>query len=155
MTQEHTWGASACEVASLSPLSDIGACAIVATRSAVAGVKLLTEDASVAVIAVAEESALKKQRAPAMKQPDVTEKIFPFAKEVTTSPTGTFKIYTFHSLLCLLRIDVKTTNKEIVMSNSNLYVFMMYFFLAYALTTANEKLNKLHSFYVFHHAALL
>lgn len=53
------WGASACEVASLSPLSDIGACAIVATRSAVAGVKLLTEDASVAVIAVAEESALR------------------------------------------------------------------------------------------------
>lgn len=54
-----TCRAAACEVASFAPLSDIGAGAVVATRSVVTGVKLLAEDPSVAVLALAEEGALR------------------------------------------------------------------------------------------------
>ena len=54
----HTWRAGAGEVASFTPLSHVGAGAIVATRPVVAGVELLAEYSGVAVLTLAEESAL-------------------------------------------------------------------------------------------------
>lgn len=56
----HTWRACACEVASFTPLPDIAAGAVIVTRSAVARVKLLTEDSSVAVLTLAKEGALQE-----------------------------------------------------------------------------------------------
>ncbi len=56
----RTWRAGACEVASFTPLSDVGAGAVVATRSVVAGIEFLAEDSRVAVLTLAIESALSK-----------------------------------------------------------------------------------------------
>lgn len=56
----ETWGAGAGEVASLAPLPHVGAGGVVSARPVVAGVELLAEDPSVAVVAVAEESALRR-----------------------------------------------------------------------------------------------
>lgn len=56
----HTWRAGAREVASFTSLPDVGAGAIVATRSVVAGIELLAEDSGVAVLTLAKESALQK-----------------------------------------------------------------------------------------------
>lgn len=58
----HTWRACAGEVASFTPLPDVAAGAVVATRSAVARVKLLTEDSGVAVLALAKEGALQEHK---------------------------------------------------------------------------------------------
>lgn len=57
--KQLTWLAGAGEVASFTTLSDVCAGAIVATRSTMAGVELLAKDSSVAVLALAEEGALK------------------------------------------------------------------------------------------------
>lgn len=53
-----TWGTDAGEVTSLCALPHVAAGAVVTTRSVVAGIQLLTENTSVAVIAVTEEGAL-------------------------------------------------------------------------------------------------
>lgn len=58
-THTHTWRAAACEVMSFTPLSNISAGAVVATRSVVTGIKFLAEDSGVAVFTLAEESALQ------------------------------------------------------------------------------------------------
>lgn len=58
---QHTWGAGAGEVAPIDPLFSVGAGAVVATGSGVAGIKFLTEASSVSVLTLAEESALQKR----------------------------------------------------------------------------------------------
>lgn len=50
------------EVASFTPLPDVSAGAVVATRSVVAGVIFLTKNPGVAVFALAEEGALQKSK---------------------------------------------------------------------------------------------
>lgn len=59
---EHTCGAGAGEVAPVDPLFNVGAGAVVATGSGVAGIKLLTEASSVSVLTLTEESALQTRR---------------------------------------------------------------------------------------------
>lgn len=54
-----TWLTGAREVASFTPLPDVSAGAVVATRSVVAGVIFLTKNPGVAVFALAEEGALR------------------------------------------------------------------------------------------------
>lgn len=56
----HTWLTGAREVASFTPLPDVSAGAVVATRSVVAGVIFLTKNPGVAIFALAEEGALQK-----------------------------------------------------------------------------------------------
>lgn len=51
------------EVASFTPLPDVSAGAVVATRSVVAGVIFLTKNPGVAVFALAEEGALQNATA--------------------------------------------------------------------------------------------
>lgn len=61
MHREHkpTWLTGAREIVPFSSLSDVSTGAVVAARSAVAGVKLLTKNPSEAVLALAEEGALQ------------------------------------------------------------------------------------------------
>lgn len=54
-----TWLAGAREVFPFSPLPDVSAGAVVAAGSAVAGVELLAENPSEAVLTLAEEGALQ------------------------------------------------------------------------------------------------
>lgn len=59
----QTWWAAACEVMAFIPLSNVGAGAVVATGSAVAGIKFFTEDPRVAIFTLTEESALQSTNA--------------------------------------------------------------------------------------------
>lgn len=62
-THTQTWRAATCVAASLASLLYISTAAVVETRWMETGIIFLTEDSSVAIIAITEESALHRTNA--------------------------------------------------------------------------------------------